>query len=224
VLPDTTDPAARAPDDADENHWRSVDPAPDGIAQLPDGPDRDDALAALYAWPARPEPTVRPFVRANMVASLDGVTTFDGRSAGLGNQADEHLFTLLRDLAEVILVGAGTVRAERYGGIRLDAHRAARRARWGLSATPPPIAVVTGRGLDPELPLFTDTETPPIVITTERAAALVPDGVTVITDNDRGMVTVRAPREPRSMSGDDLAAILTALPVRHVIDQQDATS
>jgi hypothetical protein len=38
------------------------------------------------------------------------------------------------------------------------------------------------------------------------------------------MVTVRAPREPRSMSGDDLAAILTALPVRHVIDQQDATS
>jgi hypothetical protein len=52
----------------------------------------------------------------------------------------------------------------------------------------------------------------------------LPDGVTVITDNDRGMVTVRAPREPRSMSGDDLAAILTALPVRHVIDQQDATS
>ena len=35
--------------------------------------------------------------------------------------------------------------------------------RWGLSAAPPPIAVVTGRGLDPDLPLFTDTETPPIV-------------------------------------------------------------
>jgi len=45
------------------------------------------------------------------------------------------------------------------------------------------------------------------------------DGVTAIVDNDRGLVTVRAPREPRSMSGDDLAAILTALPVRHVIDQ-----
>jgi hypothetical protein len=45
------------------------------------------------------------------------------------------------------------------------------------------------------------------------------DGVTAIVDSDRGLVTVRAPREPRSMSGSDLAAILTALPVRHVIDQ-----
>ena len=50
------------------------------------------------------------------------------------------------------------------------------------------------------------------------------DGVTVIADNDLGIVKVRAPREPRSMSGDDLAAILTALPVRHVIDQGPASS
>ncbi len=94
--------------------------------------------------------------------------TVDGRSAGLGNAADEHLFAVLRDLADVILVGSGTVRAEQYGGIRLDAVRPARRVRWGLPATPPPIAVVTGRGLDPTLPMFTDTVTPPIVITTER--------------------------------------------------------
>ena len=51
----------------------------------------------------------------------------------------------------------------------------------------------------------------------------LPDGVTVITDGDRGLVTVRAPREPKSMSATDLAAVLEALPVRHVIDQGSAS-
>ncbi len=121
-----------------------------------------------------------------MIASLDGGCTVDGRSAGLGNPADTHLFAVLRDLAEVILVGSGTVRAEGYGGVRLDAVRLARRQRWGLPAQPPPIAVVTGRGLDPQSPLFTDTVTPPIVITTEVAATTVPKGIRVIiTGHDR---------------------------------------
>jgi riboflavin biosynthesis pyrimidine reductase len=163
--------------------------APDGIAALPSGSDADDALAALYAWPqpdSRPGRAGTPVVRANMIASLDGGTTVAGRSAGLGNPADEHLFTLLRDLADVILVGSGTVRAEQYGGIRLDAARRARRLRWGLSAEPPPIAVVTARGLDPQLPLFTDTETPPIVITTRQRADAVPSGArTIAAGHDR---------------------------------------
>ena len=146
---------------------------PVGVADLP---TTDDALAALYAWPAGE----LPVVRANMIASLDGGTTVEGRSAGLGNRADEALFALLRDLAEVILVGSGTVRAEKYGGVRLSAHRQERRRRWGLPAAPPPIAVVTGRGLDPAAPLFTDTETPPIVITTAGGATSVPAGVRVI--------------------------------------------
>ena len=49
------------------------------------------------------------------------------------------------------------------------------------------------------------------------------DGVTLITDGDLGIVKVRAPKEPRDMSGSDLAAILTALPVRQVIDQGAAS-
>jgi riboflavin biosynthesis pyrimidine reductase len=50
-----------------------------------------------------------------MVASLDGSTVVDGRSGGLSNPHDSEVFLTLRDLADVILVGAGTVRAERYG-------------------------------------------------------------------------------------------------------------
>lgn len=49
------------------------------------------------------------------------------------------------------------------------------------------------------------------------------DGVSAIVDNDRGLVKVRAPREPRSMSGSDLAAILTTLAVRQVVDQGPAS-
>jgi riboflavin biosynthesis pyrimidine reductase len=140
-----------------------------GVDRLPDGPDRADELAALYAWP-----TATPHVRANMITSLDGGAALDGRSGGLGNEADRELFAVLRDLADVILVGAGTVRTEQYGGIRFDPDRLARRRRWGRSEQPPPIAVVTRRGLDADLPLFTDTQTRPIVITPQAAAERVP--------------------------------------------------
>jgi len=158
------------------------------LIHWPVGTDADDELAGHYAWPAD---AGAPTVRANMITSLDGGSTVDGRSAGLGNAQDERLFAILRDLADVILVGSGTVRAEEYGGIRFDAERLARRTRWGRSAEPPPIAVVTTRGLDAASPLFTDTVTTPIVITTETAAHLVPDGaIKIITGHDRVNLSV----------------------------------
>jgi riboflavin biosynthesis pyrimidine reductase len=162
-----------------------------GVERLPDGPDRDDALAALYAWP---QDGIGPTVRANMITSLDGGAALDGRSGGLGNEADQHLFAVLRDLADVVLVGSGTVRAERYAGIELDGARRARRVRWGLPASPPPIAVVTGRGLDPSLPLFTDTQTPPIVITPRAAAARVPASAEPLIAGDETVDPVAAVR------------------------------
>jgi riboflavin biosynthesis pyrimidine reductase len=125
--------------------------------------DRDvdaAALAAHYDWP---DATAAPSVRVNFVSSLDGAVTVDGRSGGLGTAADKAVFGLLRELADVVLVGAGTVRAENYGG--------ARRPTRGR-ATPPPIAVVTGSAdLDPGSRLFTDTTVPPLVLTVESAPA-----------------------------------------------------
>lgn len=49
-----------------------------------------------------------------MITSVDGAATVSGRSGGLGGPADRMIFTILRSLADVILVGAGTARAERY--------------------------------------------------------------------------------------------------------------
>jgi riboflavin biosynthesis pyrimidine reductase len=134
---------------------------PPSSATGPDEPDLDDAaLAAHYAWP---EKRAVPYVRVNFVSSLDGAVTVDGRSGGLGSTADKKVFRLLRELAEVVLVGAGTVRAEKYNGVHVTT-----RGR----DTPPPVAVVTGSAdLDPTSALFTDTVVPPLILTLESAPA-----------------------------------------------------
>ena len=107
----------------------------------------------------------------NMVASLDGATALDGRSGGLGGQADLAVFRVLRSVPDVILVGAATVRAERYGPPRTsEAHQAARRARGQEPF--PRLAIVSGRlDLDVQAELFTATPSRPIVITGSAAPA-----------------------------------------------------
>jgi riboflavin biosynthesis pyrimidine reductase len=132
-----------------------------------DGPEPD--LARLYAYPPGEPAHVR--VRANMVASADGAAALDGRSGGLAGRADRQVFGLLRAMADVILVGAGTAAAEHYRPARVDAGWTALRA--GRSPTPP-IAVVTGRlAISPDDPLLTGTpaHARTILITTASAPA-----------------------------------------------------
>ena len=110
-------------------------------------------------------------LRVNFIASLDGAATHDGLSGGLNNADDKLVFDTLRSLTDVILVGAGTVRAEGYGGIRLDTAAEAWRVAHGLPPQPR-IAVVSGRlDLDAGHPLFTDAATRPIVITSAGSSA-----------------------------------------------------
>ena len=107
----------------------------------------------------------RPFVRCNMISTLDGAITLNGRSGLLGGPADRRVFQALRSQADVILVGAGTVRAEAYGPVRLDDEDRERREAQGRSPVPP-IAVVTRSGnLDWSSPFFTEAEERPIVFT-----------------------------------------------------------
>jgi 5-amino-6-(5-phosphoribosylamino)uracil reductase len=136
---------------------------------LSPGPAVDDhALEDLYAYPTG---LTRPYVQVNFVASADGAATVSGRSRGLSSPADKKVFALGRDLADVVLVGAGTALTEGYRGVKHTELRASRRARLGLSDIPP-IAVVTGRGsVDPTSPLIAETVVPPIVLTSEAAPA-----------------------------------------------------
>src|SRR4051812_2248584 len=74
-----------------------------------------DAVEPLDVYRDLPVVEGRPAVRLNMIASADGATAVDGLSGGLGGPPDRKVFAALRSLADVVLVAAGTVRAERYG-------------------------------------------------------------------------------------------------------------
>ena len=107
----------------------------------------------------------RPFVRCNMISSLDGAIAVEGRSGALGGPADRRVFQVLRSLADVIVVGAGTAREEGYRPARLGRELRDRRKERGQSPLPP-IAVVTRSGnLDWSSPFFTEAEARPIIVT-----------------------------------------------------------
>jgi riboflavin biosynthesis pyrimidine reductase len=137
------------------------------MRQLFPEPVADPDVAQLYAYPA----AGRPWLRANMVESVDGAASVDGRSGGLSGSADRAIFRVLRSLADVVLVGSGTVRDERYRPAQPSAMVPG--LRDGRSATPP-IAVITGTlDLDLSSSLFTEApaDARTIVITTEKAPA-----------------------------------------------------
>lgn len=126
----------------------------------------DEQLEDIYAYPPELD---RAWVQANFVSSADGAVSVDERSDGLSSPADKRIFALGRDLADVVLVGAGTAEKEGYKGVRATERRLGRRRAMGL-ADVPPIAVVSGRcALPADAGVLTRTEVAPLVITTEAA-------------------------------------------------------
>jgi riboflavin biosynthesis pyrimidine reductase len=123
-------------------------------------------VAAVVAAEARARVDGRPWLLLNMVATADGASAVGGLSGPLGGPADKRVFAAIRGAADVVLVAAGTARAEDYGP-----------ARARPDGSPGPrIAVVTRSGeLDPGSRLFSGGS--PIVVTCaacppERRAAL----------------------------------------------------
>lgn len=149
---------------------------------LPETVDEIDPVAA-YAADARPAQPGRPWVLVNMVTSVDGATAVDGRSGPLGGPADKAVFAAIRSVADAVVVGAATVRAERYGPAKPRGDRPA-----------PRIAVVTASGdLAPDLRLFTAAppdQPPPLVVTCEacppaRRVALAAIAEVVVAGEER---------------------------------------
>ncbi len=113
-----------------------------------------DPVDPMAVYGALPLVDGRPAVRLNMIASVDGATAVGGVSGSLGGPADRRLFGQLRAVADCVVVGAGTFRAEHYGPARL------------------PVAVVSRScRLDWEAPFFTQAVTRPVVITVSAAPA-----------------------------------------------------
>jgi len=135
------------------------------VIDMAAAPDREELLAA-YALPDRETPRIR----MNFVMSLDGAVALDGRSGGLGDAADRLAMGVLRTLADVVLVGAGTVRAEGYGGLAVDEADAAWRVARGLPEQPRLAVVSSSLDLDPESAFFRAAVTRPIVVTHAAAS------------------------------------------------------
>jgi len=114
---------------------------------LPGSADEVDSTA-LYA------PPQGRHLRVNMVSSVDGAATIGGRVGILSGSADQVLLHELRDLGDVLLVGAGTIRAEGYAPL---AH--------------PRLAVLSGSlDLDLGSAVFSDPASRPVLVTTADAA------------------------------------------------------
>lgn len=163
-------------------------------------------LPELYKYP---DDLANCWVRANFISTLDGSASVDGKSGGLGGPGDRALFRLMRELADVIVVGAGTVRAENYSGAQLSvAQRQDRQARG--QAEVPPIAIVTQSGhLDRDSLVFTQTEVAPLVLTCTAAAADTKDRLHGLAE-----VVDCSGADP---AGVDTATMLTVLAARGLL-------
>jgi riboflavin biosynthesis pyrimidine reductase len=142
------------------------------VHRLEQGPAVDDPLSP-YAEVDRSTPDGRCWVTAHMVAGLDGTAAVRGRVGALSTAPDAALFAAMRTLADVVLVGASTVRNEGYGAIRLPEHRVAWRTEQGLPSTPPLAIVSRSLDLDWDSAPFTKapSQSRTIVATCAGAAA-----------------------------------------------------
>jgi riboflavin-specific deaminase-like protein len=143
-------------------------------------------------------PPDRPYLVLNMVSSLDGKATIDWRTKGLSTELDRRLFHLLRTQADAIMVGAGTVRAERYGRMaKSDELRAARESE-GLA--PDPLAVVVSARLDlpADLPLLN-----------------APEQTVLIATHSDATLPATSARIEYERTGDDLPLLMSRLRAEH---------
>lgn len=141
---------------------------------LPDPAD-DLAVETIYTSPLGRH-IDRPWVSLSMVASIDGSTVVDGRSGDLSSQTDSAVLAQLRALADVIVVGAGTVRQEGYGPPRKPGQR---------------IGVITSSGdVDTSAELFTSGAG--FLISPEDADHIAPTGIDVLRAGNGSVDLARA--------------------------------
>jgi len=123
-----------------------------------------EELAAEWR-PADLAPPGRPYLALNMVSSLDGRATLEGRTRGLSTGADRRFFHALRAQVDAVMVGAGTLREERYGRMMKSEEIRTRRADAGLPPDPLAVVISASLSLPADLPLLAEPEQRVVVAT-----------------------------------------------------------
>jgi riboflavin-specific deaminase-like protein len=110
----------------------------------------------------------RPYVVVNFAVTIDGRAAIEGRSGPIGSKTDTEMLQLLRTRVDAVMIGSGTMRAERYGRIVSDPALRTRRERIGLPHDP--LAVIVSGRLDLpwDAPLFTDGGGRVLIFTTSE--------------------------------------------------------
>ena len=145
-------------------------------------------------------PPDRPYLVLNMVSSLDGKATIDWRTKGLSTDLDRELFHRLRIQADAVMVGAGTVRAERYGRMAKSDELRDAREQEGLARDPLAVVVTARLDLPADLPLLNQPEQH-VVIATGSDASLPDLGEQIAYER----------------TGDDLPLLMARLRTEHGI-------
>ena len=125
------------------------------LTPLP-GPSTISEQLANFAPASMPAPADRPYVFTNFAVTLDGRATIGGRSGPIGSEIDTNLLVGLREVPDALMIGAGTLRAERYGRVPPGEKSRARRQRRGVPADPLVVVVSGGLNLPWDIGLFTD--------------------------------------------------------------------
>lgn len=128
-----------------------------------------EVVEQLGLWRRSTAPPERQRVILNMVATADGRATLAGRSGPISGPADRELFHALRSAVDAVLVGAGTVRGERYGRIIPSAERRAMRRERGLADEPLACIVSARVDLDAEIPLLREPDARVAILTASDA-------------------------------------------------------
>jgi riboflavin-specific deaminase-like protein len=136
---------------------------------LPD-PGETTVERQLDAYTPWEEPREdRPLVAVNFAATVDGRATIAGVSGPIGSDTDTAMLAGLRSRSEAVMIGAGTMRAERYGPLVPSEEK--RQRREGLGLPPFPLVVIVSGRLD--LPwdaaLFTEGAGEVLVFTASEA-------------------------------------------------------
>ena len=151
--------------------------------------------------PQERAPADRPFVFVNMISTVDGRAARDGRSATIGADADLELLLELRAIADAVLIGTGTLRAEGYD--RLVRREARRQRRLAAGLAEDPLAVVLSRRFDVpwDAGLFQSPEQPVLVYTHADAGSPpeVPAPVEVVRLEVAGLTEMLADLRARGV-------------------------
>lgn len=165
------------------------------------GSSRDE-IARRYSYP--PPTSGRPAVlRSNMLMTLDGSAVGpDGGSRIISGPPDRELLSVLRALADAVIVGAGTLRDEGYAPMRTRPELAELRREFASGSHPVPVIVTRSARLDPDMRFFAEAPVRPVVVT-----AAAPEDPALA---ERAEIVVA----PDDSGGVDLSAMVAALAAR----------